>query len=63
MLLSLLFSLSLSFVVKREIRCGTDFGGSTCPAGLCCSQWDYCGDTEAHCTVDQGLMGLTQVVS
>ncbi|RPA80933.1 galactose oxidase [Ascobolus immersus RN42] len=33
-------------------RCGKDFGGATCagwPAGECCSQYGYCGNTEGHC--------------
>lgn len=30
-------------------QCGSQAGGKTCPNGLCCSQFGYCGSTEAYC--------------
>jgi len=33
--------------VSTSGRCGVDYG--TCPNSKCCSQYGYCGTTEAHC--------------
>ncbi|XP_073106012.1 basic endochitinase A isoform X2 [Elaeis guineensis] len=30
-------------------QCGSQAGGQTCPNGLCCSQYGYCGSTSAYC--------------
>ncbi|KAG2703638.1 hypothetical protein I3760_06G147500 [Carya illinoinensis] len=30
-------------------QCGVQAGGALCPNGLCCSQWGWCGNTEAYC--------------
>ncbi|CAL9063373.1 unnamed protein product [Musa banksii] len=30
-------------------QCGTQAGGALCPGGLCCSQYGFCGSTEAYC--------------
>ena len=35
-------------------ECGAQAGGLTCPNGLCCSEWGYCGDTEAYCGAGTG---------
>ncbi|XP_038971430.1 chitinase 1-like [Phoenix dactylifera] len=31
-------------------QCGSQAGGTTCPNGLCCSQYGYCGSTSAYCS-------------
>eukprot|EP00834_Sanchytrium_tribonematis_P005882 NODE_389_length_8228_cov_1.280600.p3 type:complete len:440 gc:universal NODE_389_length_8228_cov_1.280600:112-1431(+) len=30
-------------------KCGSANNGATCASGLCCSQYNYCGNTAAHC--------------
>ncbi|GAB4855367.1 Pro-hevein [Ancistrocladus abbreviatus] len=30
-------------------QCGRQAGGQTCPNNLCCSQFGYCGNTDAYC--------------
>eukprot|EP00834_Sanchytrium_tribonematis_P001308 NODE_31_length_37178_cov_0.413576.p7 type:complete len:462 gc:universal NODE_31_length_37178_cov_0.413576:25333-23948(-) len=30
-------------------RCGSANNGAKCATGLCCSQYNYCGNTAAHC--------------
>nr|P0DKH7.1 RecName: Full=Antimicrobial peptide 1; Short=Fa-AMP1 [Fagopyrum esculentum] len=30
-------------------QCGAQGGGATCPGGLCCSQWGWCGSTPKYC--------------
>ena len=32
-------------------RCGIKYGGACAEAGLCCSKYDYCGSSSAHCGV------------
>ena len=32
----------------RPLRCGRDFGDSSCTPGFCCSQFGWCGVTDAH---------------
>ncbi|KAK8234236.1 glyoxal oxidase [Phyllosticta capitalensis] len=43
---------------RTDGRCGQAFGGATCvpqgPYGGCCSQYGYCGNTNAHCSVANG---------
>ncbi|RWR90608.1 chitinase Ib [Cinnamomum micranthum f. kanehirae] len=34
---------------KKSEKCGSQAGGATCPDGLCCSQYGYCGSTDAYC--------------
>ncbi|KAK6922523.1 Glycoside hydrolase, family 19, catalytic [Dillenia turbinata] len=31
-------------------QCGRQAGGKVCPAGLCCIQYGYCGNTADYCT-------------
>ncbi|KAL9261035.1 Pro-hevein-like protein [Drosera capensis] len=31
-------------------QCGSQAGGQLCPNGLCCSQYGYCGSTDAYCS-------------
>ena len=42
----------ISFVsakyVGRVFRCGKDFSGDVCPQSLGCSQYGYCGNTDAY---------------
>jgi len=35
------------FAIDFEFRCGPDYG--QCPKGYCCSEYFYCGNTEAYC--------------
>ncbi|KAF2269711.1 hypothetical protein CC78DRAFT_574575 [Lojkania enalia] len=38
--------------ILRNSRCGNNFGGQTCQGsshGNCCSQYGYCGKTDAYC--------------
>jgi len=45
-ILSLLLS---SFQGGSAEQCGTQAGGATCPGGLCCSQYGWCGTTSDYC--------------
>lgn len=45
--LFLIFSLFISFSSGEQ--CGRQAGGALCPNGLCCSEFGWCGDTEAYC--------------
>ncbi|KAJ4872987.1 Basic endochitinase B [Raphanus sativus] len=45
LLLNLLFLLSFS----SAEQCGRQAGGALCPNGLCCSEYGWCGSTEAYC--------------
>ncbi|XP_043709827.1 basic endochitinase-like isoform X2 [Telopea speciosissima] len=51
---SYLLLLSFSLLVCLQLRakaeqCGKQAGGALCPGGLCCSQFGFCGSTEAYC--------------
>lgn len=35
-------------------QCGRQAGGKTCANNLCCSQYGYCGSTDAYCSPAQG---------
>lgn len=44
------FSLFLAFVILGSAeQCGRQNGGALCPNGLCCSEFGWCGTTEAYC--------------
>ena len=46
----LMLCLLLAFLLGAAAQnCGTQVGGVICPNGLCCSQYGWCGNTEAHC--------------
>ncbi|XP_060667439.1 endochitinase-like [Ziziphus jujuba] len=45
-IISLLFSIQGSLAEQ----CGSRVGGATCPGGLCCSQYGWCGTTPEYCT-------------
>eukprot|EP00474_Spongospora_subterranea_P008375 CRZ08833.1 hypothetical protein [Spongospora subterranea] len=34
---------------RADWRCGPSFGNADCTAGNCCSQYEWCGSTPAHC--------------
>lgn len=34
-------------------RCGPEGGNARCASPLCCSQWGYCGESDAHCLLSQ----------
>lgn len=36
-------------VMGGTAECGIDAGGALCPDGMCCSQFGYCGTTDAYC--------------
>ena len=42
--------LSLLLGVSAE-QCGRQAGGALCPGGQCCSQFGWCGNTDAYCGV------------
>ncbi|KAL6224410.1 hypothetical protein ACLB2K_003265 [Fragaria x ananassa] len=44
----IIFSLTLVIGASAE-QCGRQAGGATCPNGLCCSQFGYCGNTAEYC--------------
>jgi chitinase len=42
----------LAFVVQvasDQQQCGTGADGRVCDNNLCCSEWGYCGSTDAYC--------------
>ncbi|GKV23920.1 hypothetical protein SLEP1_g33593 [Rubroshorea leprosula] len=41
--------LSSLLVLGLAEQCGSQAGGATCPGGLCCSQWGWCGTTCDYC--------------
>ncbi|KAG6779718.1 hypothetical protein NC652_011786 [Populus alba x Populus x berolinensis] len=44
------FSLLLSlFLGVSAEQCGRQAGGALCPGGQCCSQFGWCGNTDAYC--------------
>ncbi|CAF2127308.1 endochitinase CH25 [Brassica rapa] len=47
LLLLLIFSLLLSYSSGQQ--CGRQAQGALCPNGLCCSEYGWCGTTEAYC--------------
>ncbi|CAN1132377.1 Wound-induced protein WIN1 [Linum perenne] len=38
-----------TMTVANAQNCGPDGGGKTCPDGICCSQYGWCGTTPQHC--------------
>ncbi|KAK3138832.1 hypothetical protein QOZ80_5AG0373920 [Eleusine coracana subsp. coracana] len=36
-------------LIAHAEQCGSQAGGALCPNGLCCSEYGYCGSTEAYC--------------
>jgi len=38
--------------VSLDGRCGEEFG--VCREGYCCSKWGWCGNTDFHCSIDNG---------
>ncbi|KAK4781124.1 hypothetical protein SAY87_017230 [Trapa incisa] len=42
-------SMALSRFTAFAQQCGNQTGGALCPAGLCCSQWGWCGTGDAYC--------------
>lgn len=46
--LVVLMCASLAHVSVAQ-ECGTQKGGAKCANGLCCSQYGYCGSTNAYC--------------
>ncbi|XP_062176801.1 endochitinase-like [Alnus glutinosa] len=47
--LPILSFLLSSFQGGSAEQCGTQAGGATCPGGLCCSQYGWCGTTSDYC--------------
>ena len=47
----LISTISLSAAASKE-RCGDVYG--SCFSGYCCSKYDYCGKSDAHCLVSSG---------
>ena len=47
LLLNFLFLLSFS----SAEQCGRQAGGALCPNNLCCSEYGWCGSTEAYCAL------------
>lgn len=46
----LILSLFLSFLSGTSAaQCGRQAGGKVCPGGQCCSQFGWCGTTQAYC--------------
>ncbi|XXG59966.1 hypothetical protein AAC387_Pa04g1962 [Persea americana] len=43
-----IFSLA-SILSAYAQQCGSQARGATCPGGLCCSQYGYCGSTNPYC--------------
>jgi basic endochitinase B len=43
-----LVTLSITSITQAQ-QCGSQAGGATCANNLCCSQYGYCGSTEAYC--------------
>jgi len=39
-------------IENEEGRCGEGIG--KCKEGYCCSKWGWCGNTEKHCSVEEG---------
>jgi len=37
---------------KKDGRCGVGIG--SCAEGYCCSKWGWCGQSESHCTMEEG---------
>ncbi|TKY58345.1 Endochitinase protein [Spatholobus suberectus] len=46
LMLCLLLALLLGATAEQ---CGRQAGGALCPNGLCCSQYGWCGNTDAYC--------------
>lgn len=46
----LLISLGLLLEISSAEQCGRQAGGATCPNGLCCSEFGFCGNTAEYCT-------------
>ncbi|PRQ47262.1 putative chitinase [Rosa chinensis] len=44
----IIVSLSLLLGISAE-QCGRQAGGATCPNGLCCIKFGWCGSTAEHC--------------
>ncbi|RWR90605.1 class I chitinase [Cinnamomum micranthum f. kanehirae] len=44
----IIFSLA-SMLCASAQQCGSQAGGALCPNCLCCSEWGYCGSTDAYC--------------
>jgi hypothetical protein len=43
--------------ISNNARCGASYGDATCLGsswGSCCSKYNFCGSTEAYCSVEQG---------
>ncbi|KAM6589808.1 mulatexin [Cannabis sativa] len=47
--LSCLSVLLVGIVSTDGAQCGRQAGGALCRNNLCCSQWGFCGSTEAYC--------------
>ncbi|PRQ47265.1 putative chitinase [Rosa chinensis] len=45
----IIVSLTLLLGISAE-QCGRQAGGATCPNGLCCSEYGWCGSTAEYCT-------------
>ncbi|KAF1999709.1 carbohydrate esterase family 4 protein [Amniculicola lignicola CBS 123094] len=47
----LFFNLLVAFGTLSLVtaRCGVNFGGTSCPAGYCCSESGWCGTTSDYC--------------
>ncbi|OAL53513.1 hypothetical protein IQ07DRAFT_476381, partial [Pyrenochaeta sp. DS3sAY3a] len=49
-----------SQAISTNARCGPSFGGRTCAGsagGNCCSQYSYCGSTDAYCAASSCQKG------
>ncbi|KAK4781125.1 hypothetical protein SAY87_017231 [Trapa incisa] len=44
-----MFSVTLSGFTAFAQQCGSQAGGALCAGGLCCSQWGWCGTSDAYC--------------
>ncbi|XP_042507039.1 endochitinase-like [Macadamia integrifolia] len=52
LLLLLFFCLVCLQLGAKAEQCGKQAGGALCPDGLCCSQFGFCGNTNAYCKND-----------
>ena len=53
-----LANIALIFIITSSLRsterCGEDYNNQKCDSGYCCSQYNYCGTSEEHCSIDKG---------
>ena len=44
--------------ISNNGRCGIAAAGAKCPESLCCSQWQWCGDSVDHCLASKNCNPL-----